>query len=272
MTVALAWVAQRSDGIQHLYLSSDSRLTGARTDSAPKILTLPRSDCALCFAGDTHATYPMMLQVANAIAAHQPARDRSLDISRVKDHLLRVFTDLAGRFETPFSKSDIQFIFAGCSWRSKRFRIWTISYQPEKKQLYEREATAVLRRATQIAWIGDWAKRVRRETAKALLDEGAAANLEPLKVVAHILDRCTKEDSIGGPPQLVRISQHLSTRPFCVRWKGKDTLFGRELFDYENVDYWSINPLTGKIFRPRSFGIREPEEAVDPVGGDSNEI
>src|ERR1039458_7027574 len=56
MTVALAWVAQRNDGVQHLYLASDSRLTGARTDAAPKILTLPRSDCALCFAGDTHAT------------------------------------------------------------------------------------------------------------------------------------------------------------------------------------------------------------------------
>jgi hypothetical protein len=168
MTVALAWVAQRNDGLQHLYLASDSRLCGARIDAAPKILTLPRSDCALCFAGDTHATYPMMLQIANAIGAHQPARERSLDIARVKDHLLRVFTDLAHRFETPFTKADIQFIFAGYSWRSKEFRIWTIGYLPEKKALYKREATAFCDRLKKIVFIGDWAKRVRAAIAKEL--------------------------------------------------------------------------------------------------------
>jgi len=55
-----------------------------------------------------------MLQLANAIAAHQPARERSLDISRVKDHLLRLFGDLVRRHEEPagrFSKEDIQFLF-----------------------------------------------------------------------------------------------------------------------------------------------------------------
>ncbi len=267
MTVALAWVAQRNDGVQHLYLASDSRLCGARTDASPKILTLPRSDCALCFAGDTHATYPMMLQIANAIAAHQPARERSLDIARVKDHLLRLFTDLAGRYEVPFSKADIQFIFAGYSWRSKAFRIWTIGYLPEKKRLYEREATAVLPRVPQIAWIGDWAKRVRSATAKDLLPKGRVANLEPLHVLATFLEKATKEDSIGGPPQLVRISQHMTTRPFCVKWRGEDTLLGRPLFDYENVDYWSVDPYTGEIFLPRKFGHRDDAEAAS--GADS---
>src|SRR5580658_2883360 len=98
MTVALAWVGKRKDGLEHLYIASDSRLTGHRMDVCPKILVLPRSDCALCFAGDTHTTYPLMLQLANAIAAHEPARDRSLDISRVKDHLLRLFKDMVSRF------------------------------------------------------------------------------------------------------------------------------------------------------------------------------
>jgi hypothetical protein len=260
MTVALAWVARRNDGVEHLYLASDSRLTGARTDASPKILTLPRSDCALCFAGDTHATYPMMLQIANAIAAHQPARERSLDIARVKDHLLRVFTDLARRYETPFTtKGDIQLIFAGYSWRSKNFRIWTIGYLPEKKELYEREATAVFPRLQRIALIGDGAKRVRGAVAKELLPKDRAANLEPLHVLAKVLEKTTAQDSIGGPPQLVRISQHMTTRPFCVKWKGVDTLLGRPLFDYENVDYWAIDPFTGEIFLPRKFGHREEE-------------
>src|SRR5580658_5844767 len=133
MTVALAWIGKYKNGVEHLYIASDSRVTGVRMDACPKIRVLPRSDCALCFAGDTHATYPLMLQLANAIAAHQPARERGLDIARVKDHLLRLFKDLVGRFRElpqPFEKQDIQFLFAGYSWRSKDFRIWTISYEP----------------------------------------------------------------------------------------------------------------------------------------------
>jgi len=55
MTVTLAWVGRRNDGIQHLYFAADSKLTGARFDASPKILTLPRSDRALCLAGDTRA-------------------------------------------------------------------------------------------------------------------------------------------------------------------------------------------------------------------------
>jgi hypothetical protein len=213
----------------------------------------------------------MMLQIANAIAAHQPARERSLDIARVKDHLLRVFTDLAGRYEMPFDKaSDMQFIFAGYSWRSKDFRLWTIGYLPEEKRLFAKEATAFCPRLQKATFIGDRAKDLRGDVAKELRKEGKAANLEPLHVLAATLAKSTAGDSIGGAPQVVRISQHMTTRPFCVKWKGEDTLLGRPLFDYENVDYWSIDPFTGEIFLPRKFGHRDEQEEpvtpeVDPV-------
>ena len=129
MTLGIAWVGSRADGRKHLYLTSDSRTRGGMAlDRCPKILPLPRSDSAICFAGNTAATYPLMLQLLNAINAHQPALDRSLDIGTLKQHLLRVFTDIlrgivyaAAPIETP----DVQFIFAGYSWMAKRFRIWT---------------------------------------------------------------------------------------------------------------------------------------------------
>src|SRR5437867_379915 len=108
MTIGVAWVGTRKDGREHLFLSTDSRVRGGhRLDAAPKILTLPRSDCALCFAGETAATYPLMLHIAHAIAAHGPARERSLDIGRLKTHLLRVLSDLMVRFKEladPFSR------------------------------------------------------------------------------------------------------------------------------------------------------------------------
>jgi len=59
MTIGMAWIGTRTDGRQHLYIASDSRVTGGgqRFDACPKILTLQPSDCALCFAGYTGATY-----------------------------------------------------------------------------------------------------------------------------------------------------------------------------------------------------------------------
>jgi len=132
MTIGIAWVGRRKDGREHLYIAADSRTRGKYTfDRCPKILTLPRSDCALCFAGDTSDTYPLMVQMAYAIAAHEPARDRSMDIARVKSHLLRLFTDLIRDMKqpvVPFSRDDAQFLFAGYSWLKKDFRIWTIQY------------------------------------------------------------------------------------------------------------------------------------------------
>jgi hypothetical protein len=144
MTLALAWLATRSDGREDLYFASDSRTRGVRVlDFSPKILMLPRSDCAICFAGDTSATYPLMLQVSNAIAAHQPARDRNLDIVELKSHLLRVFGDIMTKVRdaaSPLEPSDAQFLFGGYSWRSKGFRLWTIYYEVTSRQFRAREA------------------------------------------------------------------------------------------------------------------------------------
>src|SRR2546423_1664854 len=114
MTIGFAWVGTFRDGREHLHVARDSRLTGGqRLDGCPKILTLPQSDAVLCFAVDTAAAYPLMIQQANEVEAHQPARERSLDLARLKDHLLRVFTDMIGRITDaalPFSKTDAQFL------------------------------------------------------------------------------------------------------------------------------------------------------------------
>lgn len=86
--------------------------------------------------------------------------------------------------------------------------------------------------------------------------------LEPLGVLARFLEDAGPTDTIGGPPQIVRISQHLTTRPLCVKWKGDTTLFGRPLFDYENTDYWIVDPLTSQFSKPRKFGYRGSEADI----------
>jgi hypothetical protein len=96
MTVAIAWVRT----IQHceeLIFTSDSRLSGdgCNFDGSPKILTLPRSDCAIAFAGYTGHAFPMMLQLALAIDSHAPLRVGSLDISALKSHTIKIFDSMA---------------------------------------------------------------------------------------------------------------------------------------------------------------------------------
>lgn len=276
MTIGIAWVGQRRrDAREHLYIAADSRTRGAYVfDACPKILTLPRSDCAICFAGDTSETYPLMVQLAYAIAAHEPARDRSMDISRVKDHLLRVFTDLIRALKdavTPITSSDAQFIFAGYSWMRKEFRIWTIYYAEREKAFFAKEAKSFHPRLPKVTFIGDWATTLRSRLAKNLAQskETDRLYLEPLKHLSELLASAKKTDSVGGPPQLIRITQHMNTRPLCVRWQEQDTLLGRPLFGYENTDYWIVDPFTGKFNMPRKFGHRPGGESHAPVSNES---
>jgi hypothetical protein len=276
MTIGIAWVGQRQrDGREHLYIAADSRTRGAYVfDACPKILTLPRSDCAICFAGDTAETYPLMVQLAYAIAAHEPARDRSMDISRVKDHLLRVFTDLIRTLKdavAPFASGDAQFIFAGYSWMRKDFRIWTIYYSEKDKAFLAREAKSFHPRLPKAAFIGDWATTLRNRIAKQLgqSKETGRLYLEPLTDLAQLLDGTKETDTIGGPPQLIRITQHMNTRPLCVRWLHRDTLLGRPLFEYENTDYWIVDPFAGRFNMPRKFGHRLREDLETDSSGTS---
>jgi hypothetical protein len=270
MTIGIAWVGRWHDR-EHLYIAADSRVTGGqRMDACPKILTLPRSDCAICFAGETANTFPLMLQMANAIAAHEPARDRALDVTRVMSHVLRVFTDLAERFKdlpSPIKKSEVQFIFAGYSWLTKSFRIWTVYYSERERRFAAREATSFHTLLPQAAFIGDHAKRIRGLVARFLNARQGKTPiyLEPLVILAEQLRVVTKDDTIGGPPQLVRVTQHLNTRPLCVRWNGEDTLFGRPLFAYENTDYLIVDPFSCKFLPSRKFGKRTdcPSGAAD---------
>ncbi len=235
-------------------------------DVSPKVLMLPRTDAAISFAGDTLAAYPMMLQISNAIAAHQPALQRNLDLGELKKHLLRVLTDMLASvqdFALEFEISDGQFLFGGYSWRSKRFRLWTFYYEKASKAFRAREVTSFDARLKVAAFIGSFAKTYRRNLVKSLHEDGnnRPAFLEPLKVLADCLRAAGPDDDIGGAPQVVRIGPHMNSRALCVSWgePKRPYLFGRPLFDYENCDYWIIDPDSSQISPPRYFAFA-PEE------------
>src|ERR1022692_1241511 len=91
MTILATWVRTLRT-VEELVFVSDSRLSGDGTnfDSCPKILTLPRTDCAIGFAGYTGHAFPMMLQLDLAIGAYEPARRGALDIATLRKHALKV--------------------------------------------------------------------------------------------------------------------------------------------------------------------------------------
>jgi hypothetical protein len=67
MTICVAWIKSTGKNNEELLIASDSRLrSGLAWDCCPKIITLPRTDCAICFEGDTTYSYPMMLQLSRA--------------------------------------------------------------------------------------------------------------------------------------------------------------------------------------------------------------
>lgn len=261
MTLAIAWVATRSDGREDLYFASDSRTRGGMVfDATPKILTLSRGDCAICFAGDAAATFPLMLHISAAISAHGPAHDRNLDLKELKGHLLKVCTDIMATvvdMAQPLEPADVQFIFGGYSWREKDFCLWTFYYEKNTKKFRARTAEKFHKRLAKAAFIGDWASQYRGVLVKSLNEdsEGKTVNCEPLGILASMLKGAKISDSIGGAPQVVRVGPHMNSRPFCVKWAGTNRpfLFGRQLFEYENCDYWTIDPDTGKIEAPRHF-------------------
>lgn len=121
MTVSISWIRKIRDCVELCFVS-DSRLSGDGRyfDACPKILSLPRSDCAIAFAGYTGDAFPMMLQLGLAIDAHEPARRRALEIPSLRKHALKVFDGMTGLIQSSTRpkqpvRPDATFIFGGYS-------------------------------------------------------------------------------------------------------------------------------------------------------------
>lgn len=156
MTISIAWV--RTVGTcEELVFASDSRLsgTGYFTDYCPKLSILPRSDCAIGFAGYTHTSYPLMSQLSLAINAHKPLLNRSMEIRQLLSHALKIFDSMASSItvDIPWPTKEqkeaatdpgVTFIFGGYSWVRKCFEIWDISFDYKENKFVAKPATYVV--------------------------------------------------------------------------------------------------------------------------------
>lgn len=282
MTIAIAWIRKIRD-CEELIFVSDSRLSGdgATFDGCTKILTLPRDDCAICFAGYTGHAYPLMLQLSLAIDSHAPAKRGSLDIGPLRAHSLKVFDGMAKQLRaSAHVKKKLNvlpgatFVFGGYSWVKKGFEIWTFSYRDGEKRFVsepadwmtfsEKAKKIVFRKRKKfkgdqnlgkIAFAGDQALIARELLLKKMnehLDPKSLHSLdfEPFEIVRDMLRDPNHSETIGGAPQIVKVYQYMRTAPLGVYWpdkkSGKVHLHGRACLGYERVDNWVLDPDTLK--------------------------
>lgn len=281
MTIAIAWVRKIRD-CDELIFVSDSRLSGdgSTFDGCPKILTLPRSDCAISFAGYTGHAFPMMLQLALAIDSHAPSKRGSLDLATLRTHALKVFDGMAEQLkpsEHVMNSEEITpgatFLLGGYSWIKKAFQLWAISYRngdkcfvadPARWLTFSNQAGRIVLRKRKdadgelnlgrIVFAGDQASRAKDLLLEKLNGRGKGArhhkplDLEPFEVVRDMLRDPNHAETIGGAPQIVKVYQYMRTAALGVYWPnkaaGKVHLQGRACLGYERVDRWVLDPDT----------------------------
>lgn len=241
-------------------MATDSRLRAGRAwDVGPKILALPRTDCAICFAGDTDDAYPLMLHMASAVGDYPKSRSRGMDIHDLKGHTLRVFdhrrtymSDLPNGQANP-GPAGAQFIFGGYSWRKKRFAIWLLRFDAHLGKFAFRPATRWRQGnlAKQIMFAGDYIPEAKARLVTLLRTRmkltSGGFDMEPFEVLRDMI-RSGEYPLIGGAPQVFKIYEFLNTQPYAVVWpqrsEGTVTLLGRPLLPYERTSSMVLDPDT----------------------------
>lgn len=304
MTIAIAWVRRITD-CEELVFTTDSRLSGTAFDfdACPKVLPLPRSDCAIAFAGETDHAYPMMHQVAAAFDAHAPLRRRSMDLPAAKTHALKVIDAMGAAIrpsplvhglpdEQP--SPGAEFLFGGYSWVRKEFLLWTIRYSSrEKRHLalparwigvdtntgrisLKKRGASDFRPIGKIAIAGDQALKAREMLADLIKAKDAETTLdkldfEPFEVVRDMLRSASKAHTIGGPPQVVKVYQYSDCVPLGVWWpnraEGSAHLQGRKCFGYERTERFFLDPDT--LYSSRVTDVRPDDRSPDGLAASS---
>jgi hypothetical protein len=236
----------------------------------------------------------MMLQLALAIGSYGPARRRSLELSALKTHALKIFDGMSGlisrdalvRGNPPndvLSPDSPEFIFGGYSWIKKEFDLWKIKYSKTERRFIATEApwaritckTGGLKISLKaksaediglgrIALAGDQAgvaeKLLSKEMTKRHRDGEPITkwDMEPFKVLVRMLRDPARSHTIGGAPQLVKVYQYMAAASFPLYWPDKSTgsifLQGRPCLGYEHLDTKTVDPDFPSWTKPAEVG------------------
>jgi hypothetical protein len=255
MTISIAWTRKESD-VEQLAFASDSRISaGEKFDACPKMLALPRGDCGIAYAGTSGDALSMMLQLSLAIQSYPAAMKRSLELSALRTHALKIFNAMLKEIKLGQIRgnpstipTDASFLFGGYSWKRKDFEFWSLRYskargefipRPPMRLSVDTETNTISTETTlrkrhrllgRIAFIGDQARAaerlVIRRLNEKLQDDPSLSRLhmEPFEAIRDLLRNrdwrhLPDKDSIGGPPQMMKVFQYVRPHrlPSCGR-------------------------------------------------------
>jgi hypothetical protein len=234
-------------------------------------MTIPRSDVAVAFSGRTESAYPLILQLSNAIEHYSRSKSRAMDLYDLKgfavkmfNHLRDYITDLPKGQKHP-DPPETFFVLGGYSWRWKKFAVWLIHFDASSRKFTFRPSHS---------WKGSKGQKLlcmtgdHLDEAKALilaklkkrgkLPEGGF-DMEPFEALRDMI-RSGKYPEIGGPPQVLKVQQHMNCTPYSVYWPDKESgaisLLGRPLFDYEFSETMILDPDSLEIFGRDSTSVK----------------
>ena len=265
MTICSAWV-RRVGQSEELLFCSDSRLRSfGAWDSNPKIFTFSRSDCAICFAGDTRYSYPLITQLTNAINANSKIEKRFQRLNVFTQIVVKILNELIAH-RSDYEDPGVEFLFGGYCWFSQTFKIWKIGFSVEDGKFKASILTNGVWKPGDfpVFFIGDYTQDAKSLLVEKLKCKGTIADnkldFEPLEVIADMLTSPTREQShhtIGGPPQLLKVYKSLNRVPFGVAWKYdgevKTTLLGMPVHSLSGFNYPVIDPFSLKISNANTF-------------------
>lgn len=265
MTICIAWIRKFSDQ-EELLIATDSRLRSFGSwNAGPKILTFPRTDCAICFEGDTTFAYPMMIQLQTAVANYPKAMNRSQDLFDFKGHILKILNDML-KYKSDYEVPDTSFLLGGYSWRKQKFTLWHLHYQHHYKIFTHRPISfwRGIKGQIKVSFTGDYIDDAKERLLKLLKERdkltAGSLDMEPFEVLRDMLKERneTKYPLIGGAPQLIKVYRHMNRTPIAVKWtidnQNVVSLLGRPLLDYEKTSFPIIDPESLKIQRAELIG------------------
>lgn len=244
MTLCIAWIREMPE--EELVFATDSTLTGGeKWNHGVKLFELPRTDCLLCFAGETYRAYPLILNLISTIKHNEDLKNPALDIQDVLYGIVDIFTELVKSiFDYPKGTaaeigSEAKFLFGGWSWKESRFRIWQIYYSHETKAFLFSEETAIKDKSRVCVFLGDPETEENNIPQKAdaayktlLTDAGkfdGKLDLEPLNVLVNMCrDKNVRE--VDGALQIGKVYRSGTTEFFGVMWQsilGNPTFLGK---------------------------------------------
>lgn len=259
MTITIGWVRRNKD-TSELLIASDSRLRSRGAMSqCQKIFRLERGDCCLGFSGDAQVAFPLFIQVGSAINNYIRMRTRAMDINDVAqkiEDLLKNFIngwDLDNNAKHEELK-DTRILFAGWSWKYKRFDIGFFEHRNDAFAFHHRKANVPhpwKEKNRSLVFIGDYYRDYMKCLANVLEARHGSQpkykksaidfDYEPVEAL-HQLLKCGEKKNhlpmIGGAPQLLKIYSYGNSLPIVIRTeKNVHSLLGRRLSRWEKTEY-----------------------------------